>query len=305
MGRRKRLCITSTDIPIESEIHDQSSEFSATDIPTKGDQSGHPQTTEGGQSTTEEHSSIEGGESVRDEGNELVQYLWTLMRIASHVGIDYDDWRKISIEKKRDMYYMVKHGEKWRTWKGALKARAYDSSLTIDQIVAQQTEKDNKALKNGVYPTRGQINVKTHTRKNGNIVNEKVAQVMTFLQAIASDSSNTQGSSTLGSIDDFSNDGYSIFKGPKKRGYIRCVGRMPTIKKKVVSCSNDLSVEQLKTMVNVMANIIQEHTPNANLYGILSNMNIQMPGNTSTIPRNSNSVNQRASFESHHNDGNC
>ena len=35
-------------------------------------------------------------------------------------------------------------GKKWRTWKGSLKARAYDSSLTIDQIVAQQTEKDNR-----------------------------------------------------------------------------------------------------------------------------------------------------------------
>nr|KAJ0195321.1 hypothetical protein LSAT_V11C700344130 [Lactuca sativa] len=79
---------------------------------------------------------------------------------------------------------------------------------------------------------------------------------------------------------------------------------MPTVKEKVVSCSNDPSVEQLKTMVNVMENIIQEHIPNANLSGILSNMNIQMLGNTSTVPRNSNSINQRASSESHHNHGN-
>ncbi|CAI9285688.1 unnamed protein product [Lactuca saligna] len=385
MGRRKRLCITSTDIPIDSEVHDQSSEFSATDIPTEGDQSSHPQTT-GGQSTAEEHNSTEGSQSgaqkkvrgytqktetwnmsssqkivvtfnrfgkpVGDEGNELVQYLGTLVRMANHVRIDYDDWRKIPIQKKGDMYSMVKAkfvihpaetseikkwilfsmGKKWRTWKGSLKARAYDSSLTIDQIVAQQTEKDNRvnptqfkklvthwftlecqrmcdlrrksrakmeephvsgtksfarlaheeALKNGVYPTRGQIYVKTRTHKNGNIVNEKVAQVMTSLQAIVSDSSNTQGSSALGFVDDFSNDDYSKVKGPEKRGYIRCVGRMPTVKEKVVSCSNDPSVEQLKTMVNVM-----------------------MPGSTSTIPHNSNSVNQRASSESHHNDGNC
>nr|KAJ0214518.1 hypothetical protein LSAT_V11C400211650 [Lactuca sativa] len=293
------------------------------------------------------------GKPIGDEGNELVQYLGTLVRMANHVGIDYDDWRKIPIQKKEDMlsllFIRLKQGKKWRTWKGSLKARAYDSSLTIDQIVEQQTEKDNRvnptqfkklvthwftpeyqsmcdlrrksrakmeephvsgtksfarlaheeALKNGVYPTRGQIYVKTRTRKNGNIVNEKVAQVMTSLQAIASDSSNT-----LGSVDDFSNDDYSKVKGPEKRGYIRCVGRMPTVKEKVVSCSNDSSVEQLKTMVNVMENIIQEHIPNANLSGILSNMNIQMPGNTSTGPRNSNSVNQRASSESHHNDGN-
>ncbi|CAI9280368.1 unnamed protein product [Lactuca saligna] len=132
-----------------------------------------------------------------------------------------------------------------------------------------------------------------------------VAIMHTSLQAIASDSLNTQGSSTLGSVDDFSNDDYYKVKGPEKRGYIGCVGRMPTVKEKVVSCSNDPSVEQLITTVNVMANIIQEHVPNANLSGILSNMNIQMPGNTSTVPRNSNSVNQRASSESHHKDGNC
>ncbi|CAH1448644.1 unnamed protein product [Lactuca virosa] len=137
------------------------------------------------------------------------------------------------------------------------------------------------------------------------ILKRGVAQVMTSLQSIASDSSNAQGSSTLGSVDDFSNDDYSKVKGPKKRGYIRCVGRMSTVKEKVVSCSNDPSVEQLKTMVNVMANIIQKHIPNANLSAVLSNMNIQMPDNTSTVPRNSNSVNQRASSKSHHNNGNC
>ncbi|CAI9279401.1 unnamed protein product [Lactuca saligna] len=128
---------------------------------------------------------------------------------------------------------------------------------------------------------------------------------MTSLQVVASDSSNTQRSSTLGSVDDLSNDDYSKVKGSEKRRYIGCVGRMPIVKEKVVSCSNDLSVEQLKTMMNVMANIIQEHIPNANLFGILSNMNIQMSSSTSTAPCNSNSVNQRASSESHHNDGNC
>ncbi|CAI9296950.1 unnamed protein product [Lactuca saligna] len=301
MGRRKRLCITSTDIPIDSEIHDQSSEFSATDIPTEGDQSGHPQTT-GGQSTAEEHSSTEGSQSgaqkkvrgytqktetwnmsssqkivvtfnrfgkpVGDEGNELVQYLGTLVRMANHVGIDYDDWPsllfiRLKQVKSRNGSFLA--WGKWRNWKGSLKARAYDSSLTIDQIVVQQTEKDNRvnltqfkklvtywftpeyqALKNGVYPTRGQIYVKTRTHKNGNIVNEKVAQVMSSLQATASDSSNTQGSSILGSVDDFSNADYSKVKGPEKRGYIRCVRRMPTVKEKVVSCSNDPTVEQLK-----------------------------------------------------------
>ncbi|KAL4564115.1 hypothetical protein LXL04_028167 [Taraxacum kok-saghyz] len=37
-----------------------------------------------------------------------------------------------------------KHGEKWRTWKGSLKTRGYDRSLTIDEIMAQQTKNVNR-----------------------------------------------------------------------------------------------------------------------------------------------------------------
>ncbi|CAH1419806.1 unnamed protein product [Lactuca virosa] len=162
------------------------------------------------------------GKPVGDEGNEVVQYLGTLVRMTNHVGIDNDDWRKIPIQIKEDMYSMVKAS----------------------------------------------------------------------LEAIERDSS-----STLGSVDDFSNDDYSKVKGLEKKGYIRCVGRMSNVKKKVVSCSTGPSVEQLKTMVKVMVNIIQEHIPNANLSRILSNMNIQMPCITSTIQRNSNSVNRRSSLK--------
>ena len=35
-------------------------------------------------------------------------------------------------------------GKKWRTWKGLLKERAYDESLTIDEIVAKHCEKDKR-----------------------------------------------------------------------------------------------------------------------------------------------------------------
>ena len=45
---------------------------------------------------------------IGDEGNELTQYIGTLVRMAVHVGIDYDDWRKVPIDKKEDMYTMVK-----------------------------------------------------------------------------------------------------------------------------------------------------------------------------------------------------
>ena len=35
-------------------------------------------------------------------------------------------------------------GKKWKTWKGSLKERAYDPSLTIDDIVARQTKSDDR-----------------------------------------------------------------------------------------------------------------------------------------------------------------
>ena len=38
---------------------------------------------------------------IGDEGNELTQYLGTLVRMPIHVGVDYDDWRKVPIQKKR------------------------------------------------------------------------------------------------------------------------------------------------------------------------------------------------------------
>ncbi|CAI9298707.1 unnamed protein product [Lactuca saligna] len=137
MGRRKRLCITSTDIPIDSEIHDQSSEFSATDIPLKeinqvihkllkdaipllknttllkkvNQVRGYTEKTETWNMSSSQKIVVtfnRFGKPVGDEGNEIVQYLGTLVRMANHVGIDYDDWRKIPIHKKVDMYSMVK-----------------------------------------------------------------------------------------------------------------------------------------------------------------------------------------------------
>ena len=48
------------------------------------------------------------GKPVRDEGNELVQFLGTLVRMADHVSIEYSDWRKVPMQKKEYMYSLVK-----------------------------------------------------------------------------------------------------------------------------------------------------------------------------------------------------
>ncbi|KAD6795865.1 hypothetical protein E3N88_06761 [Mikania micrantha] len=104
------------------------------------------------------------GKPVGDEGKELVQYLGTLVRMPEHVSIEYSDWRKVPMQHKEDMYSLVKSkfsfhqgetseikkwilysmGKKWRTWKGVLKSRGYDPSLTIDEIVTQQINDDDR-----------------------------------------------------------------------------------------------------------------------------------------------------------------
>jgi hypothetical protein len=48
------------------------------------------------------------GKPVGDEGNELVQFLGTLVRMSEHVSIEYSDWRKVPIQNKEDMYSLVK-----------------------------------------------------------------------------------------------------------------------------------------------------------------------------------------------------
>ncbi|KAL8232193.1 hypothetical protein R6Q57_001971 [Mikania cordata] len=155
--------------------------------------------------------------------------------MPEHVSIEYSDWRKVSMQQKEDMYSLV------------------------------------KAMKNdGVYPTRGEMYIKTRTRKDESIVDDEAAHVVTSLKAIESDST-----STFGDLDDFTKDDYSKVKGPEKRGYVRLVRRMPTTKDKSDSSSNSQIIHQLQSAVNVMINIIHKHIPNANLSTVLSDMNIQ------------------------------
>ncbi|KAL4569938.1 hypothetical protein LXL04_025586 [Taraxacum kok-saghyz] len=69
---------------------------------------------------------------IGDEGNELTQYLGTLVRMPNHVGVDYDDWRKAKFdihpeetpEIKSWIFYSM--GKKWRTWKASLRYIIYN-----------------------------------------------------------------------------------------------------------------------------------------------------------------------------------
>ncbi|KAL4580442.1 hypothetical protein LXL04_016634 [Taraxacum kok-saghyz] len=217
-------------------------------------------------------------------------------------------------EIKSWIFYSV--GKKWRTWKASLKARFYDGSLSADEMMALQAAMDNRVNPvqfeklvtqwcNPEYKSMCKVRIESRkkmeephvsgTKSFARLAHEveletgsvkgKVSEVVASLQAISSESS----SSTQGSVSNFSNDDYSQVKGPEKRGYIRCIGRMPTIKKVASSTRNpDPAVEELKAVVGAMAKIIQENIPNSNLSAVLSNLNIKMPGSTS-------------STESHHN----
>ncbi|KAL8249567.1 hypothetical protein R6Q59_006435 [Mikania micrantha] len=77
---------------------------------------------------------------------------------------------------------------------------------------------------NGVYPTRGEMYIKTQTRKDGTIVDDEASHVAA-LKDIPNVTTNTSDDQI-----DITNDAYSKVKGPEKRGYIRLVGSMPTKK---------------------------------------------------------------------------
>ncbi|KAL4577226.1 hypothetical protein LXL04_013331 [Taraxacum kok-saghyz] len=140
-------------------------------------------------------------------------------------------------------------------------------------------------LKTLVYPTRGQIYVKAHTRKVGKSVPDKVNQVMASLLSIASDSTQTSSSSTdPTTVDpfDYSNDDYSKD------------ARLPAVKASS-SATDPTTVGQMKSLLGFMGSIINNLAPNPELSAILKSMNIQMP-NTST--GSTSTVKQRSSSES-------
>ncbi|MFS7986108.1 putative transposase, Ptta/En/Spm, plant [Helianthus anomalus] len=264
IGRRKRLHITSTISTERVEDHVDDDQVEDQQVfETQGHQAseiqGAPKRVQGYTTKAEiwkmdstKRIAVTFNKSrkpVGGEANELTQFLGTLARMADHVPIEYSDWRKVPIQKKEDMYSLVKSkfvihpnetneiknwifhsiGKKWREWKGSLKACAYDPSLTVDEIVAQQVKNDDRVNptqfkelvtrwftpdfqstcgvkrmsrskmkephvsgtnsfarlahemateNNGIHPTRGEMYIKTRTRKDGSIVDDNATQVV-------------------------------------------------------------------------------------------------------------------------------
>ncbi|CAH9138633.1 unnamed protein product [Cuscuta epithymum] len=98
---------------------------------------------------------------IGEEGNELTQFLGTLVKMSSHVGINFDEWRDVSYTTKETLWSIVKEkfkflpaetrdvkkwiianmGSKWKSWKNTLKERNYDPALTVDEMVTNETDK--------------------------------------------------------------------------------------------------------------------------------------------------------------------
>ncbi|KAK1427601.1 hypothetical protein QVD17_16289 [Tagetes erecta] len=268
------------------------------------------------------------GKPIGDEGNELVQFLGTLVRMVEHVSIEYSDWRKVPIKDKESMYKIVKFdilpketnvikqsilhsmGRKWKAWKCSLKASSYDPSLTVDEIMAQKVNSDKR-----VNPTQFKKLVTQwftpeyhrtcdDKRLSRSRMNEphvsgtksfaRLAYEMASLKDIANDSTITSSDPN-----DYTNDDYAKVKGSEKRGYVRLLGRMPTIKSNVAPSVDSQNDNKLMSVVNALAIIIQEHIPNVNLSSVLSNLNMQVPGIGSLTHNNSISVNEISSSRSH------
>ncbi|GJR99085.1 ribonuclease H-like domain-containing protein [Tanacetum coccineum] len=84
---------------------------------------------------------------IGDEGNELTNFLGTLVRMPQHIGIHYPEWRKEKFsfqsdhsEKDIKEWIMSDMSTKWKCWKYELKKSSYDPTMTINEIVASQTD---------------------------------------------------------------------------------------------------------------------------------------------------------------------
>ncbi|KAL8251457.1 hypothetical protein R6Q59_035150 [Mikania micrantha] len=159
----------------------------------------------------------------------LFSTLGHLSGCPSMYQLNIQTGEKFPCNIKRICIHLLSMGKKWRTWKGVLKSRGYDPSLTIDEIVTQQINDDDRvnptqfkelvkrwftpefqntcakkrssrskmkephvtgtksfarlahevAMKNdGVYPTRGEMYIKTRTRKDGSVVDDEAAGIM-------------------------------------------------------------------------------------------------------------------------------
>ncbi|XP_076946459.1 uncharacterized protein LOC143617966 [Bidens hawaiensis] len=193
-------------------------------------------------------------------------------------------------------------GRKWRAWKGSLKDLAYDPSLTVDEIVSQQVKNDNRLNQDQFKELVTRWFTPEFQIKDFILYIKDLDKLIMFrlielgYLGIGCSRCGIANDSTITPADpnDFTIDEYSKVKGPEKRRYVRLVGRILAEKSDDASSTDSQTIDQLKSVVNAMAVIIQENIPNANLSSVLGNMNIQVPG-VGSLANNTSSVNEMSS----------
>ncbi|GJZ15841.1 hypothetical protein Tco_0551518 [Tanacetum coccineum] len=178
------------------------------------------------------------GKPVGVEGSELTQFLGSVIRIAGNVRLHCEDWRKVDKEKKEDMYSIVKEkfvfhpaetsaikkwvlssmGKKLNTWRNLVKSQNYHPALSVEEIKARDhlcEQKGESPLKNGEPHI-------SYWEQNHLLRLAEKRHPYKLLKM----TTNTQGIQE----DDWTNDEFSKVKGPDKSGYVRCVGKMLSLR---------------------------------------------------------------------------
>ncbi|XP_039118632.1 uncharacterized protein LOC120254624 [Dioscorea cayenensis subsp. rotundata] len=134
---------------------------------------------------------------------------------------------------------------------------------TIIQTVTEES--------NGIPPSRAEMYIRTRTRKDGSVVNEKVASIVELMKKGLSESDSQDPKRCS-----WENDVYSQVKGPEKRGRIRCMGTISTSSSKSgPSCSQIIyhnevqclkaEVQGLKEALTTVISLFQKQFPNENV----------------------------------------
>ncbi|KAL5162231.1 hypothetical protein HKD37_07G019376 [Glycine soja] len=180
---------------------------------------------------------------------------------------------------------------KWRQFKYELKSKGYDESKTKEEMVAhipdprvdpsqyrdlcsekgQKISNINKrscskyedlhcmgtnslprrihemtTKAKGVQPSRAEIYIDTQTRKDGSIVTEKAA-----IKMVESESS--QNLQSTQDSTNWTNDIYSKFKGPEKRGRVHCLGKLPH---QASSSQSSYANNRIQKLENFLGNLV-------------------------------------------------
>ncbi|GJQ99261.1 transposase, Ptta/En/Spm [Tanacetum coccineum] len=239
---------------------------------------------------------------IRDKANELTKFLGTLMRMSQHIGIQYEEWRKVPDVKKEDLWSIVKvEAENKKRNRSKSDEPHITGSKSFARLCDEETQKND-----GVPPSRGGMYCLTRTYKDGRIVNAKAAKVVEAIKTMG-ESSTAQETRTDGSpywID----DDLAKVKGPERGGNVRCVGKFPAAKKRRVQ---DPQVPVLKAEVKGIREdlmrlvaAVKEHIPGLNLSTIISRANTNMEGDDACNVRDNSLVhnpkNSRSTGASHH-----